>query len=126
MIKALVIEDVEEIATNIIRMLELLEVEARSAYSVREAMLYLLEEKPNIIFLDISLPGFDGFEVLTYLRREPKLANVPVCIVTTDSQEETKKRARELGVLGYVLKPPTVNDFERVLADAGLLPEGKV
>lgn len=121
MVKALVIDDIEEVAVNFVRMLELLDVEAKIAYSVREAMLFLLEDLPDIIFLDIRMPGFDGFEVLSYLQREPRLEDVPVCIVSSDAQEETIVKAREHGVIGYIIKPPTVDDFETVLREANLL-----
>lgn len=121
MVKALVIDDIEEVAVNVVRMLELLDVDAKVAYSVREAMLFLLEDLPDIIFLDIRMPGFDGFEVLSYLRREPRLEDVPVCVVSSDAQEETIVKAGEHGVIGYIIKPPTVGDFETVLREAKLL-----
>ena len=50
MTKALVIEDNEEVADNLVRMLGLLRVEANAAYGVREAMLLLLESPPDIVF----------------------------------------------------------------------------
>jgi CheY-like chemotaxis protein len=122
---ALVIDDVEEVTVNICRMLGLLGVECKAAYSVREAMLHLLDLTPDIIFLDIKLPGFDGFEVLTYLKREPRLENVPVCVVSTEGQEETIKKARRLGVVGFIVKPATVEELEAALQAAQLLPQKK-
>ena len=122
---ALVIDDVEEVTVNICRMLALIGVEAKAAFSVREAMLHLLDRSPDIVFLDIKMPGFDGFEVLTYLKREPRLEHVPVCIVSTESQEETVRRARKLGVIGYILKPVTVEELEGALRAAKLAPKRK-
>jgi CheY-like chemotaxis protein len=122
---ALVIDDVEEVTVNICRMLDLLGVEARAAFSVREAMLHLLDRPPDIVFLDIRMPGFDGFEVLTYLKREPRLENVPVCVVSTEAQEETVKKARKLGVIGYIIKPATVEELESALQAASLMPKRK-
>ena len=122
---ALVIDDVEEVTVNICRMLDLLGVECRAAFSVREAMLHLLDRTPDIIFLDIKMPGFDGFEVLTYLKREPRLENVPVCVVSTEAQEETVKKARRLGVVGYIIKPAAVEELEKVLRATSLLPQEK-
>lgn len=121
-VRALVIDDVEEMTVNFVRMLELLNVKARAAFSVREAMLFLLEDIPDIVFLDIRMPGFDGFEVLTYLRREPRLDRVPVCIVSTDAQEDTIRRAGELGVVGFIVKPVSIEDFEAVLQKTNLIP----
>jgi CheY-like chemotaxis protein len=119
---ALVIDDVEEVTVNVCRMLDLLGVESKAAYSVREAMLHLLDRPPDIVFLDIKMPGFNGFEVLTYLKREPRLMDVPVCIVSTESQEEMLRKARKMGASGYIVKPPTVEELERVLRQLKLLP----
>jgi CheY-like chemotaxis protein len=122
---ALVIDDVEEMTLNMCRMLELLDVECKPAFSVREAMLHLLDRPPDIIFLDIKMPGFDGFEVLTYLKREPRLEHVPVCVVSTESQEDTVKKARRLGVVDYIVKPPSVEELEKALRAANLAPKKK-
>ena len=119
---ALVIDDVEEVTVNVRRMLDLLSVESKGAFSVREAMLHLLDRTPDIVFLDIKMPGFDGFEVLTYLKREPRLMDVPVCIISTENQEEMQRRAKKMGAAGYIVKPPTVEELERVLRQLKLLP----
>jgi PleD family two-component response regulator len=113
--RALVIEDSEEIAENLVRMLKVLNVESRRALSVREAMLLLADELPDIIFLDIKMPGFDGFEVMTYLRREPKLQNVPVCIVSSENQKETVQKAKKMGAIDYILKPADMDQLERAV-----------
>lgn len=122
MTKALVIDDVEEINTSICRMLKLLGVEARPAFSVREGMLHLLEGPPDIVFLDIRMPGFDGFEVLTYLRREPRLEDVPVCIVSTENQAEIVAKAKKLGAVDFIVKPASIEALERALKKAALIP----
>ncbi|HUF38353.1 MAG TPA: response regulator [Anaerolineales bacterium] len=123
---ALIIDDVEEVTVNLSRMLELLGVECKAAFSVREAMLHLLDRPPDIIFLDIVMPGFDGFEVLAYLRREPRLENVPVCVVSTESQEETVKKARKLGVADYIVKPAGIEELEAALRSVKLLPRRRI
>jgi len=54
-------------------------------------------------------------EVLAYLRREPRLANVPVVIVTSDDQPETASKARRTGALLTIVKPASLEGLERVL-----------
>ena len=61
---------------------------------------------PNMIFLDLKMPGRDGFDVLTSIRRDLKL-DVPVAVLTSSPEEIDRKRARELGADCYLLKPPT-------------------
>jgi CheY-like chemotaxis protein len=61
---------------------------------------------PNMIFLDLKLPGRDGFDVLTWLRQE-KMSDVPVAVLTSSPEEVDRRRARLLGAEAYLLKPPT-------------------
>lgn len=65
-----------------------------------------LEEKPNIILLDIMLPGMDGFEVLENLKRntDPLIKNVPVIILSNFGQEEKVERGLKLGAVDYLVK----------------------
>jgi CheY-like chemotaxis protein len=53
-------------------MLQLLEIQARPAYGVRAGLLALNEAVPDVVFLDLNMPGLSGFEVLAYLRRDPR------------------------------------------------------
>jgi CheY-like chemotaxis protein len=84
-------------------------------------MKILSEVTPNIVFLDINMPGANGFEVLAYLRREPRLVGVPVIIVTSDDQPETTQRAIAGGASAVVLKPVMVTILEGALKKAGIL-----
>lgn len=61
---------------------------------------------PHMIFLDLKLPGRDGFDVLTWLRQERK-SDVPVAVLTSSPEEVDRTRARLLGAEAYLLKPPT-------------------
>jgi len=65
-----------------------------------------LEEKPNIILLDIMLPGMDGFEVLENLKRhtDPAIKNIPVIILSNFGQEEKVERGLSLGAVDYLVK----------------------
>jgi CheY-like chemotaxis protein len=101
--------------------LKIWDISARPAYGPGAAMKILSETTPNIVFLDINMPGVNGFEVLAYLRREPRLAGVPVIIVTSDDQPETSQRALAGGANAVVLKPVMVTILEGALKKAGIL-----
>jgi CheY-like chemotaxis protein len=118
---ALVIDDNRLAADTLCQMLTFLEVTAYPAYGPRAALLAVSKITPDIIFLDINMPGIDGFEVLAYLRRLPQLVGVPVVFVTSDDQPETARRARKTGALSLVVKPVSVELVERVLRDAELI-----
>ena len=123
MSNALVIDDNKEAADTVCQMLDFLGVDARPAYGPRAAMMATKDFTPDIVFLDINMPGVDGFEVMSYLRRYPQFQDVPFVFVTSDDQPETKRRAGETGALLMLIKPATVDGLEGALAKAGLLPK---
>lgn len=122
--QALVIDDSRDSADTVCNMLRLLGLTAQAAYGSRDAMLLLRDLTPDIVFLDINMPGVDGFEVMGYLRRFPHLEHVPVVFATSDDQPETLKKARKTGALLVLIKPVTVEALEAVLRKAGILEPG--
>jgi PleD family two-component response regulator len=119
---ALVIDDNKQTAEALIQMLQIWDINARLALGPSAAMTILGDLVPNVVFLDINMPGVNGFEVLAYLRREPRLSGVPVVIVTSDDQPETARRAQRDGASSIVLKPVMVDILETALKKTGLIP----
>lgn len=120
MISALVIDDNRQTADSLCDMLRLLEVDALPLYGARTAVLELSKQVPDVIFLDINMPGVSGYEVLSYVRRDPRLRDVPVFMVTSDDQPQTAERARKTGALLTIVKPVTVEAIENALKRIGL------
>lgn len=121
MTTALVIDDNKQTTEALVQMLKIWEINARAALGPGPAMKILGEFTPNIVFLDINMPGVDGFEVLSYLRREPRLSGVPVIVVTSDDQPETTQHALAGGANAVVLKPVMVGTLEGALKTSGIL-----
>ncbi len=117
---ALVIEDNRMVSDMLCQLLNLLDIKSRPAYTPRAAFLSLTEETPNVVFLDINLPNVDGFEVLAYIRREPRLSRVPVIVVTSEDQPEVHRRAKEGGAVTVIIKPATLEALEKSLHQAGI------
>jgi CheY-like chemotaxis protein len=117
----LIIDDNRQMADSLGQIVTLLGVEARVAYGARSGIMMLRQEIPDAVFLDVNMPGVDGFEVLAYLRRLPEMAEVPVVIVTSDDQPETAQKARDTGVLSMIIKPASVESIESALRIAGLV-----
>jgi DNA-binding response OmpR family regulator len=61
--------------------------------------------QPEFVFLDLALPGMNGFEVCRRLKRMPALERSRIIAVSAYSQEEYRTRAREVGCDGYIVKP---------------------
>ena len=62
-------------------------------------------EKPDLIILDIMMPGEDGFEVIKRLKRDPRTASIPVIFLTSKSELDSKMLGFDLGAVDYVTKP---------------------
>lgn len=121
MVHALVIDDNRQTAEALAEILKLWDIEARISLNPSSAMQILEEFIPDIIFLDINMPGVNGFEVLGFLKREPRLMKVPVIIVTSDDQAETARKATDGGASGLIIKPVMIELVESVIRNNGLL-----
>jgi chemotaxis family two-component system response regulator Rcp1 len=80
------------------------------SYLRREAP-YNEANRPDIILLDINLPGKNGIETLAEIRADTELTNIPIVILTTSTAEEDIVKSYELHVNCYILKPSNLDDF---------------
>jgi DNA-binding response OmpR family regulator len=86
-----------------------------------EGMQKMVQNKPDLILLDIIMPNKDGFEVLKEKGASPALKNIPVLVFSTLGQDQDVQKAKELGATDYVNK--SFFDFEKLLAKINsLLP----
>jgi DNA-binding response OmpR family regulator len=69
------------------------------------------EHKPDLVVLDLMMPGMDGFEVCRKIRQDPLLARVPIIFLTSSVTKEDKLRAFELGADDYLTKPFHADEF---------------
>ena len=71
----------------------------------QEAIDYLREKSPpDVLLLDLKIPGKDGFKVLEWIRERPVLKNLPVIVLSGSNLQEDKLRAKELGARDYFVK----------------------
>ena len=117
----LIIDDNRQTAEALKQMLDVLDLPARVAYGSSPAMAILNSFIPKFVCLDINMPGVDGTEILSYLRREPRLKTVPVIVITSDDQPETRQRVLQGGAQSVIIKPATIDVLESVLKKAGIL-----
>ncbi|MDP4176601.1 MAG: response regulator [Bacteroidota bacterium] len=70
---------------------------------------------PDLILLDINMPGKSGFDVLTELKSSDSLKDIPVIVITSSMSDEQREKARKLGAVGFVSKPPRYPEYsERI------------
>jgi DNA-binding response OmpR family regulator len=69
-----------------------------------EGIKKIKEEKPDLVLLDLILPGIDGFEVLTRMKEEPTLSSIPVIILSNLGQKDDVEKGFKLGAVDYLIK----------------------
>jgi PleD family two-component response regulator len=116
MTEGLIIDDNRTTADALGQMLAVLGFKVRLAYGSNAAMSILgTGFIPRFICLDINMPGVNGTEILAYLRREPRFMSVPVFVITSDDQPETRRKVMKLGANAMIIKPATIDILEDAL-----------
>ena len=104
MSKILLIEDDKFLRELIIQKL------GREGYEVAEApegevgLAKVKEEKPDLVLLDLILPGIDGFEVLSRMKKDPAISSIPVIILSNLGQRDDVQKGIDLGAEDYLIK----------------------
>jgi two-component system phosphate regulon response regulator PhoB len=103
--RILVVEDERDIAALVAYHLTKEGYRVRTTEGGQEALKAVAAEKPDLMLLDLMLPGFSGYEVLQEVRRRPDMADVPVVVLTARRDEADRVMGLELGADDYVTKP---------------------
>ncbi len=67
--------------------------------------------EPDLITLDLMMPGLTGIEVCELLKKDPKLAGIPIIVISAKDDAESKEKAKQFGAAGYITKPFGVDEF---------------
>jgi chemosensory pili system protein ChpA (sensor histidine kinase/response regulator) len=102
---AMVVDDSITVRRVTQRLLERNGMRVLTANDGLEALSLLQEHVPDVILLDIEMPRMDGYEVAAHVRNDPRLADVPIIMITSRVGEKHRARAIELGVDDYLGKP---------------------
>jgi two-component system phosphate regulon response regulator PhoB len=103
--RILVVEDERDIAALVAFHLMKDGYRVRTAEGGVEALEAVSTERPDLILLDLMLPGFSGYEVLSELRRRTELIEIPVIVLTARRDEADRVKGLELGADDYITKP---------------------
>ena len=102
--KILVIEDDKFLRELITQKLIKEGYEVSEAVDGEEGAKKVKEKKPDLVLLDLILPGIDGFEVLTKIKQDPELKPIPIIILSNLGQKEDVERGLKLGAVDYLIK----------------------
>jgi len=83
----------------------------RTAENGEEAMRRLGEEKPDLILMDVVMPGQNGFQLTRAITRDTRFADVPVIMCTSKNQETDKVWGMRQGARDYIVKPVDANEL---------------
>jgi len=100
----LIIEDDKFLRELVIQKLIKEGYETSEAVDGEEGIKKIKEEKPDLILLDLILPGIDGFEVLSKMREDPALAQIPVIILSNLGQKDDVEKGLKMGAVDYLIK----------------------
>lgn len=121
--RALIVDDSRSARVILSRMLEAYGLEVDAAESAEQALEYLRQARPDVIFMDHLMPGMDGFQAVQAIKGNPDTAMIPVMMYTSQEGDLYVSQARALGAVGVLPKTVKQGEVSRVLYQLRLLPE---
>jgi len=107
----LVVEDDPTIMSLIVILLEREGYGVIQASSAEEGISLAAEQKPNLILMDVALPGMDGLEATRLLKSREATSRIPVVALTAQAMKQDAERASLAGCDGFIVKPISTRDF---------------
>ncbi len=114
--KFLLVDDEKDFVETLSERLQTRDLESSIAYNGEEALEMLGEDIPDVMVLDLMMPGINGIEVLERVKNEHP--EVEVIILTGHGSEQERERAEELGAFAYLRKPANIDELARVMKEA--------
>ncbi len=114
-----IVDDDEEMGLAIGLMLKLLDCETKHFMNPRPAAQALLAGgRPDLMILDINMPEVSGLDMLEFIRRREQWKDLPIIMLSSEAADVTVDKAMQIGADGYVMKPVTVDELEKVMSQA--------
>jgi CheY-like chemotaxis protein len=120
---ALVVDDSKSARVSLGRLLEDYRFSVDTAESAPEALDHLCSNRPDIIFMDHTMPGMDGLQAVKVIKANPSTATIPIMMYTSKEGDLYLSQARALGALGILPKDVKPTALFEVLRELGLVEE---
>src|SRR5262245_17788749 len=114
--RVLVVDDNRDAAESLGMLLRLMGHETRTVFDGEEALALAADYRPNVVLLDIALPGMNGYQVAPALRATPGLEDTMIVALTGFGSEKDQKLTREAGIDRHLVKPVEIEALQMVLA----------
>lgn len=115
--RLLIVDDNQDAALSLSMLLQMQGHEVKVAYDGASALEAAREYRPALIFLDLGMPGMDGYEVARRIRRIPGLEKTVLAALSGWGQQEDRRRSTEAGLDHHLVKPPDPSAIESLLAE---------
>jgi signal transduction histidine kinase/CheY-like chemotaxis protein len=112
--RVLVVDDNRDAADTLAMMIEMLGHDVRRLYDPHAVIADVNAFRPQLVFLDVGMPGLSGYELAPRLRALPGLDDLAIVAVTGWGQPEDRRRTREAGFDEHLVKPPPLEDIQRL------------
>lgn len=117
----LYVEDNFENKLFVRRVIESMGHEMLEAETGLESLEIAVERTPDLVLMDVNIPGMDGLETTTRMKQNPRLAHIPVIALTANAMKGDKERCLAAGCDGYMQKPVGVSDLRREITRYAVL-----
>lgn len=114
--RVLVVDDNRDSADTLVELGTEWGYDFRATYNGHSALEIIRQFRPQVVLLDLGLPGMDGYEVARQLRRDPDLADIPLVALTGYGSADDRQRTREAGFSYHLTKPVSPQELEMLLA----------
>lgn len=118
--KILIVDDEPDILKIVIFRLKTKGYQTISATSGEEALHLVAETKPDLIILDLRMPGINGDEVCRKIKADQDLCDIPVILLTASTGQDIEQLAKEIGAVDFIRKPfdnqEFINKIESILS----------
>lgn len=112
---ALIVDDSKSARVVLKRILKTHDLDVDTAESAEDALDYLIRNRPDVIFMDHLMPGMDGFEAVSAIKKNPETATIPIMMYTSQEGEVYVGQARALGAVGVLPKKVAHVEVSKVL-----------
>ncbi len=115
-IKVLLVDDEKDFVNSLSERIQMRELDSKIAYDGEQALELVTDEIPDVVVLDLRMPGIDGLEVLDRLKKN--YPDVQVIILTGHGSEEDERVSQRLGAYDYLQKPVNIDKLIRSIKGA--------
>jgi len=112
----LLVDDEEEFIVTLAERLKIRNIDSTVALNGEDALKLMEDVTPDVILLDLKMPGMDGMDVLRHTRK--KYPDVQVIMLTGHGSEKDKKEAQQIGVFDYLSKPVPIEKLVKTINSA--------